>query len=120
MDVNARNYRWSETRSKVCQMCDMAWKNSKMLTTFCNFMTFAEILQARRHGRERHIIRQRVDLLEEFTAQEFLKRFRLSKDCVASLLDELRQYLPTSIDRRGLRISPRMQLLATLRYVCNR
>ena len=23
MDVNARNYRWSESRSKVCQMCDM-------------------------------------------------------------------------------------------------
>ncbi|KAG0714635.1 hypothetical protein GWK47_013731 [Chionoecetes opilio] len=73
------------------------------------FHDVAEILQARRHGRERHIIRQRVDLLEEFTAQEFLKRFRLSKDCVASLLDELRQYLPTSIDRRGvsLRLSAR-------------
>ena len=23
MDVNARNYRWSESRSKVCQMCNM-------------------------------------------------------------------------------------------------
>ena len=23
MDVNARNYRWSEFRSKVCQICDM-------------------------------------------------------------------------------------------------
>ncbi|XP_063877492.1 uncharacterized protein LOC135109778 [Scylla paramamosain] len=23
MDVNARSYRWSESRSKVCQMCDM-------------------------------------------------------------------------------------------------
>ena len=23
MDVNARNYRWLESRSKVCQMCDM-------------------------------------------------------------------------------------------------
>ena len=23
MDVNARNYRWSESRSKVCQMCDL-------------------------------------------------------------------------------------------------
>ena len=23
MDVNARNYRWSESRSIVCQMCDM-------------------------------------------------------------------------------------------------
>ena len=23
MDVNARNYRWSESRSKVCQMCDI-------------------------------------------------------------------------------------------------
>ena len=23
MDVNVRNYRWSEFRSKVCQMCDM-------------------------------------------------------------------------------------------------
>ncbi|MPC24151.1 hypothetical protein E2C01_017226 [Portunus trituberculatus] len=23
MDVNAKNYRWSESRSKVCQMCDM-------------------------------------------------------------------------------------------------
>ena len=23
MDVNARNYRWSESRTKVCQMCDM-------------------------------------------------------------------------------------------------
>ena len=23
MDVNARNYRWCESRSKVCQMCDM-------------------------------------------------------------------------------------------------
>ena len=22
MDVNARSYRWSESRSKVCQMCD--------------------------------------------------------------------------------------------------
>ncbi|MPC59521.1 hypothetical protein E2C01_053544 [Portunus trituberculatus] len=23
MDVNTRNYRWSESRSKVCQVCDM-------------------------------------------------------------------------------------------------
>ena len=23
MDVNERNYRWSESRNKVCQMCDM-------------------------------------------------------------------------------------------------
>ena len=23
MDVNTRNYRWSESRSKVCQMCDV-------------------------------------------------------------------------------------------------
>ena len=23
MNVNARSYRWSESRSKVCQMCDM-------------------------------------------------------------------------------------------------
>lgn len=23
MDVNVRNYRWSESGSKVCQMCDM-------------------------------------------------------------------------------------------------
>merc|ERR1712035_249456 len=23
MNVNARNYRWSESQSKVCQMCDM-------------------------------------------------------------------------------------------------
>ena len=23
MDVNARNYRWSESRSKVCEMCEM-------------------------------------------------------------------------------------------------
>ncbi|MPC58869.1 hypothetical protein E2C01_052879 [Portunus trituberculatus] len=23
MDVNAKSYRWSELRSKVCQMCDM-------------------------------------------------------------------------------------------------
>ena len=23
VDVNARNYKWSESRSKVCQMCDM-------------------------------------------------------------------------------------------------
>ncbi|KAG0723953.1 putative nuclease HARBI1 [Chionoecetes opilio] len=81
------------------------------------FHDVAEILQARRHGRGRRIFRQRVDLFEEFTDQEFLERFRLSKECVTSLLDELWQYLPTSIDRRGLRISPRMQLLATLQYV---
>ena len=23
MDLNARSYRWSESRSKVCHMCDM-------------------------------------------------------------------------------------------------
>ena len=23
MDVNARNYRWSESHSKLCQMCDI-------------------------------------------------------------------------------------------------
>ena len=23
MDVNARNYRWPESRNKVCQMCDV-------------------------------------------------------------------------------------------------
>ena len=23
MDVNARHYRWSESRSRVCQICDM-------------------------------------------------------------------------------------------------
>ena len=27
MDVNERNYRWSESHNKVCQMCDMGGKH---------------------------------------------------------------------------------------------
>ena len=44
MDVNVRNYRWSESGSKVCQMCDM-WEDEMvehMLLECDKYMTEKE------------------------------------------------------------------------------
>lgn len=60
---------------------------------------------------------ERRDPFSFYTNNEFLARYRLSKECARVLLEEIQEQLPVSHNRRGLRISPELQLLATLRYL---
>ena len=53
MDVNARNYRWCESRSKVCQMCDMGEDETVEHV----------VLECEKYNRER-IVMMRVVLTE--------------------------------------------------------
>ncbi|KAG0724949.1 hypothetical protein GWK47_039535 [Chionoecetes opilio] len=67
--------------------------------------------------RQRCTFCQRLDPMTYYSNVEFLARFRLSKESFDTLLTEIRHLLPSSRDRRGLRISPSLQLLVALRYL---
>ncbi|KAG0715981.1 hypothetical protein GWK47_010685 [Chionoecetes opilio] len=69
---------------------------SKMLTTFWNFMTLLRSSKRGAMGRGGEIFRQSVDLFEEFPGTKNSWRISFIQGSVTSLLDELRQSLPTS------------------------
>ena len=50
MDVNARNYRWSESHSKVCEMCDRGEDETVEHV----------LLECDKYGRERYVMMQVV------------------------------------------------------------
>ncbi|KAG0717769.1 putative nuclease HARBI1 [Chionoecetes opilio] len=92
-------------------MCSMA-----ALHAFREVMDLREVMQVlQRNGRQRRTFCQRLDPMTYYSDVEFLARFRLSKESFDTLLTEIRHLLPSSRDRRGLRISPSLQLLVALR-----
>ncbi|XP_042856931.1 protein ANTAGONIST OF LIKE HETEROCHROMATIN PROTEIN 1-like [Penaeus japonicus] len=66
--------------------------------------------------RRRRIFLHRNNPCHDLNEQEFQSRYRLSKAAFEVLFEQIRHRLPSSRDRRGLRISPRLQLLVGLRY----
>ena len=50
----------------------------------------------------RKVIRDRSNPFEDLAEEEFLLRFRLSKECVLNLLENIRGQLPIAADARGM------------------
>ncbi|XP_050704623.1 putative nuclease HARBI1 isoform X1 [Eriocheir sinensis] len=72
-----------------------------------------EDLAIRRRTRK---FKTRRDPLEIYSEEEFLQRYRLSKQATVDLLSKIQHLLPKSASKRGLAIPPHLQLLVTLRY----
>ncbi|XP_063857373.1 putative nuclease HARBI1 [Scylla paramamosain] len=68
-----------------------------------------------RRVRLRKVIRDRSNPFEDLAEEEFLQRFRLTKECVLNLLQNIRGHLPIAADARGCPIPQHLQLLITLR-----
>ena len=49
----------------------------------------------------RRVVRDRSNPFEDLAEEEFLLRFRLSKECVMNLLENIRGQLPMAADARG-------------------
>ena len=75
--------------------------NVAVMDRVLNIIDVGAVLQPQHPRCRRRIFRQRIDPFDDCTDEEFIERFRLSKDCVTNLLNELRRHLPTSINRRG-------------------
>ncbi|KAK4319118.1 hypothetical protein Pmani_008488 [Petrolisthes manimaculis] len=74
-----------------------------------------EELQPRRL--HRIVPRDRSDPMAYLADHEFIQRFRLSKDAVRDLLEEIRPRLPRVGNGRGCSVPQYLQLLAALRYM---
>ncbi|XP_045102998.1 putative nuclease HARBI1 isoform X2 [Portunus trituberculatus] len=86
------------------------------LFALSELVELAELMGHQRPNKRR-IVRHRLDPLQHHSNEEFLARYKLSKESFNALLEEITPHLPSSRDRRGLRISPSLQLLVTLRYL---
>ncbi|XP_063848238.1 putative nuclease HARBI1 [Scylla paramamosain] len=72
-------------------------------------------VRLRRVRLRRRVIRDRSNPFEDLAEEEFLQRFRLTKECVLNLLENIRGQLPIAADARGCPIPQHLQLLITLR-----
>lgn len=67
-------------------------------------MDVMEAIQVAEAGRAvwgRRIFQERKDPFDHYNDDEFLARYRLSKQCVTTLLEEIRHLLPDSRNNRG-------------------
>ncbi|KAK4310001.1 hypothetical protein Pmani_018401 [Petrolisthes manimaculis] len=63
----------------------------------------------------RRIVSDRSNPFEGLAEEEFLLRFRLSKECVLNLLQNITEQLPIAADTRGCPIPQHLQVLIALR-----
>ncbi|KAK3886839.1 hypothetical protein Pcinc_009025 [Petrolisthes cinctipes] len=67
----------------------------------------------------RRIVPDRSNPFEDLAEEQFLLRFRLSKECVLNLLQNITEQLPIAADARGCPIPQHLQVLITLRNGVN-
>ncbi|XP_042228180.1 putative nuclease HARBI1 [Homarus americanus] len=68
-------------------------------------------------GMRKRRFRVRRDPFQYYNEEEFIQRYRLSKDSTRELLTKIRHHLPMSLSRRGIPIPPGLQLLVAMRYM---
>ncbi|MPC31566.1 hypothetical protein E2C01_024860 [Portunus trituberculatus] len=102
MDVNARNYRWSESHSKVCQMCDMGEDETVEHV----------MLECEKYERERHEIMQLIlselghnrDERVEKTGREWMVLLLgLCKGTSERIIEDVKEYLERMWQARSCR-----------------
>ena len=54
-----------------------------------------------RQGHIRTILTDRSNPFEAMTQEEFLRRFRLSKECTLSLIEKIENQFPDAINNKG-------------------
>lgn len=54
-----------------------------------------------RHGHIRRVVADRSNPFEAMTEDEFLRRFRLSKECTHSLIQRIDHQLPQTLNNKG-------------------
>ncbi|KAK3881556.1 hypothetical protein Pcinc_002607 [Petrolisthes cinctipes] len=65
----------------------------------------------------RRIVPDRSNPFQDLAEDEFFLRFRLSKECVLNLLQNITEQLPIAADARGCPIPQHLQVLITLRFI---
>nr|XP_027219885.1 putative nuclease HARBI1 [Penaeus vannamei] len=63
------------------------------------------------------VLKDRADHFVFLSDEEFIERYRLTKDCTKIVLDKINQGLPRERNMRGLSVPPQLQLLVCLRYL---
>ncbi|XP_066984532.1 putative nuclease HARBI1 isoform X2 [Macrobrachium rosenbergii] len=69
--------------------------------------------------RPRYIVADRMDPFTSLTDEEYVDRFRLTKECVHHLIGEIRDQLPPANDRRGCPVPPSLQVLIAIRCMAD-
>ncbi|XP_045106151.1 putative nuclease HARBI1 isoform X1 [Portunus trituberculatus] len=80
-------------------------------------LDYEEIEEIRRLRLPRTVLRDRSDPMVYLTEEEFIQRYRLSKDGVRDVLEEITPYLGRIRDGRGSSVPQYLQLLVSLRYM---
>ena len=70
------------------------------LDDLLDFEEWNELEELDRRRRLRNL--QRIDPFQEYSDQEFIKRFRLSKELFQLLLEKIAHRLPASNNNRGM------------------
>ncbi|XP_050716004.1 putative nuclease HARBI1 isoform X4 [Eriocheir sinensis] len=65
-------------------------------------------------NRSRRIVPDRMNPFTAMSDTEFVTRFRLRKESVNAIIQEIQVQLPDSADRRGCRVPPHLQVLLTM------
>lgn len=61
-----------------------------------------EVIERRHMRRARRVVPDRMNPFIAMTEEEFVDRFRLKKDSVNSIIQEIQDDLPIAHDRRGM------------------
>ncbi|MPC18752.1 hypothetical protein E2C01_011648 [Portunus trituberculatus] len=97
MDVNVRNYRWCESCSKVCQMCDMGEDETVEHV----------MLKCEEYERDRHEMMQTTRKLNGSQEEEEAAELpRVSPSSVADLISALYSGIPCKISLNALQNNP--------------
>ncbi|XP_064105765.1 putative nuclease HARBI1 [Macrobrachium nipponense] len=74
-------------------------------------------LQRYQHRHIRRVVTDRSNPFHAMTEEEFLMRFRLSKECTLSLIAQIEHRLPHALSNRGCPVPFHLQVLIGLRYI---
>nr|XP_027232582.1 uncharacterized protein LOC113824039 [Penaeus vannamei] len=66
---------------------------------------------------ERYVVRDRMNPFQSYSIEEFVARYRVTKECVTELLETIRHRLAVVHNNRGSPIPPHLQLTIALRYM---
>lgn len=73
-----------------------------------------EVLERKYMRRSRRVVPDRMNPFVAMSDDEFVNRFRLKKESVNSIIQEIQHGLPVANDRRGNPVPPHLQVLITL------
>ncbi|XP_053391971.1 uncharacterized protein LOC128554686 [Mercenaria mercenaria] len=71
----------------------------------------------RRALRRERVFRDHSEVLDTFSDQDLIARYRFDRNCIFEIIDKVRGDVTLPTNRGGHVIPPRIQVLVTLRYL---